>query len=384
MKSNGYICFAGSDWWYHNRNHFDVRMMEVFARDAKVLLINSIVMQRPNIAEGIMFARRIVRKAKSICRGLKRTELGFWVYSPMSLPVHHVRSLRPVNRMLVRRQIRLISRKLGILNPIVWVACPAACEISIEMSRRGLIYQRTDYFEELPNVDTQVIAEYDRKLRASADLTLYVNKELYKEELSGCREAVYLGQGVKYEMFASADRSNGVPADIAEIPKPIIGFFGQIDDYTVDIELLRTVAARLSDMSFVLIGPTQTNISRLTCLPNVHFLGPRPYTEIPKYGASFDVGIMPWLQNKWIKYCSPVKLKEYLALGLPVVTTPISAADEYRELLYIVSGPDEFADAVRNALVFNDAKAIWRRRESVRSESWELKAAKVLELLEKK
>ncbi|MHC4159174.1 MAG: glycosyltransferase, partial [Planctomycetota bacterium] len=189
--------------------------------------------------------------------------------------------------------------------------------------------------------------------------------------------------GVDYDRFAGANGDGKtIHSELSSLKRPIVGFFGAIDDYTVDLKLLKFAAESLQDMSFVLIGLSTLDISDITSLPNVHYFGFKPYSEIPEFGASFDVGIMPWLQNEWIDYCNPIKLKEYLALGIPVVTTPIPQAQEYPGLLSIATTPEEFVEAIRVSVASDDVRSRLLRQEAVERDSWRHKAAEVLELAE--
>jgi hypothetical protein len=242
------ICFGGEDWWYHNRGHIDMQLMRRFSRMGTTVYINSIVMQKPCLAQAGKFLYKLKRKAKSIFTGLKKSDAGFWVFSPFSLPVHHIPFARGFNLLILRWQINRITRKLGIKNPVVWVACPAACEVAINMKKAKLVYQRTDRFEEYPNVDTGVISEYDRKLKQAADLTVFVSRALYEQEQRQCKRAIFLDHGVDYEMFAEAEKDHRKPADIAGIKGPIVGFFGGIDDHTSDIAFLEKVVTLLPEM----------------------------------------------------------------------------------------------------------------------------------------
>jgi len=173
------VCFGGGDWWYHNRGHIDMQLMRRFAKTGTVVYVNSIVIQKPQIRNRRQFTRKVVRKAKSILHGLKPSGAGFWVYSPLSLPVHHIPWARKFNERLLIIQIRRLIRRLRINNPLIWVACPGACNIALSINRAYLIWQRPDRWEEFPNVDTETIKHYDSKLKASADLTVFVCKDLY-------------------------------------------------------------------------------------------------------------------------------------------------------------------------------------------------------------
>ncbi len=374
MKKRDFICFGGNDWWYHNRNHFDVRMMEMFAKYGTVLYINSIVLQKPKISEGKKFLQKLIRKTKSIFHGLKKTDEGFWVYSPLSLPVHHIKWLRLFNKWLLLFQIHFVTYRLGIRDPIIWVACPAASEVAIHMKKNRLIYQRTDCFEEFPDADIQISKQYDQKLKAAADITLFVNRMLLEKESRSCKKAIYVDHGVDFDLFALAEKSGEIPDDIKNIRKPIVGFFGQIDDYTVDIEFMKKVADYMPDWSFVFIGGTIEDCSGLAGKDNVWLLGKKPYIQIPHYGKYFDVAIMPWQQNYWIQACNPIKLKEYLALGKPIVSTPFTQLKSYLDVIYEAKTPEEFVECIKRAFNENNSKLVEQRRNKITHDTWKNKA----------
>jgi glycosyltransferase involved in cell wall biosynthesis len=375
------LCFGGGDWWYHNQAHIDMQIMRRFAKNRTVVYVNSLVVQKPKITQGRKFVAKCLRKAKSIFTGLKKTDAGFWAYSPVSLPLHHIRWARFLNENIVRWQIRHIMRKLTFNDPIIWVACPAACDIALSLKKSKLVYQRADRWEEFPNVDKQVVCEYDHKLKSEADLTIFVSESLYAQESALCRNAVYLDHGVDYEMFAKAEQDLRIPSEMNRIRKPVIGFFGGIDEHTFDILFMEKVIKLLPEMSFVFIGKASIDCSGLIAQKNVFLLGQKPYEEIPHYGKCFDAAIMPWRQNRWIQACNPVKLKEYLALGKPVVTTPFAELQKYHEVAYEAQTPEQFVTCIKKALQENCPDRIAARRRKVMQSTWDSKAEMVLTAL---
>ncbi len=375
------LCFGGEDWWYHNRGHIDIQLMRRFARLGTAVYVNSIVMQKPHLAQGRKFAQKVMRKSRSIFTGLKKTDAGFWAYSPFSLPVHHIRWARHLNSVILAHQIRHVVGKLGLHNPIVWVACPAACDTAIKLRKSRLVYQRTDRFEEYPNVNKDVIEEYDRRLKKSAELTVFVSRALYEQEQSQCRRAFLLDHGVDYETFANADQDPHKPEDIAGMAAPIVGFFGGIDEHTSDIAFVEKVADMLPEMSFVFVGNASSDCAGLASRKNVLMLGRKPYERIPHYGKCFDVAIMPWRQNRWIEACNPVKLKEYLALGKPVVSTPFPELRHYLDVVYQARTPGQFAQSIRQALAEDCPERIAQRRRKVQKSTWDSKVQLVLDEL---
>ncbi len=380
-RINDIICFGGEDWWYHNQAHVDMQLLRRFARGNTALYVNSIVMQKANLGEGATFVRRLLRKARSIVTGLKKSQIGFWVYSPFTLPVHHLAWGRALHKKMLAYQLRLVVRRLGISNPIVWVACPAACDVALEMGKTRLVYIRTDRFEEYPNVSVEAIRQYDLALKAHADLTVFVSSTLYNEEAGQCRKAIYLDHGVDYDLFASVEADNGHPEEMRRISKPIVGFFGAIEDHLLDTELVEKVVDLLPQMSFVFVGKRLGDWSKLDSRKNVWFLGQKSYEQIPHYGKWFDVAMMPWRQSRWIEACNPIKLKEYLALGKPVVSTPFPELEKYRDVVYQARTPQEFAAAIEKALAEDSSDRIAARRKRVEKATWDCKAELLLEEL---
>jgi glycosyltransferase involved in cell wall biosynthesis len=377
-----FICFGGEDWWYHNQAHIDMQLMRRFSRLGTTLYVNSIVMRKLNIGDRKGFTEKLIRKTKSILKGLKQSGVGFWVYSPYTLPVQHISWARPFNEAVLRYQIRRITRKLRMMTPVMWVACPPACDAAIAMKRGKLVYQRTDRYEDDPHVDRETVLNYDRKLKACADITVYVNQSLYEEEADQCKNAFFLDHGVDYEMFTSAENNPDVPAEIANIRKPVVGYFGVMADHKFDVEFISRVADLLPEFSFVFIGRVSQESRGMFAGDNIHILPKQPYERIPHFGKCFDVAVLPWRINKWTEAANPIKLKEYLALGKPIVSTPaFSELQSYLDIVYEAATPEDFARCIKKAHSENNVELVRKRRERVAQSSWDSKAELMLRTL---
>jgi glycosyltransferase involved in cell wall biosynthesis len=282
-------------------------------------------------------------------------------------------------RFALPLQIRHAARRCGIENPLLWIACPPGAQIIDRISHRGLVYQRTDRFESFAGVDPVQIAHYDRQLKQAADVTLYCSRSLHDEESGSCRAAAYVDHGVDFFEFEAAGKGAlREPEDVAGLPRPRVGFVGGIDAHTFDPALFVELVRRCPDLQFVLVGGC--TLKEGWCpFPNVALLGRRDYTEVAAYMAACDVLIMPWNRSEWIRACNPVKLKEYLAVGRPVVTTPFDEVRRYQGLVRVAEGAADFEAAVREALaVAHDPRP---GRERVRSQTWSAKAAQITEQL---
>ncbi|GAA5172739.1 MULTISPECIES: glycosyltransferase [Amycolatopsis] len=379
-RTPGYVCFSAQDWWYHNQAHSDFQLMRSVAGQRRVLIVNSIGMRMPTPGRSTQVTRRILRKLRSVAKFVRRPEPGFHVMSPLPLPFYGSPLLRRVNAALVRGQVRLVCAALRLPEPVIVATIPTAWDVVAPMRRRALVFNRSDRHSEFPEADRGTIEELEGALLDHADHVLYVSHALLEDEHARTGERAYfLDHGVDVEHFRPRAE---LPADLAAIPGPRIGFFGALDDFLVDFDLLEHVATELPDCSLVLIGDATHDMSRFERHPNVHWLGFRPYATIPSYGSGFDVALMPWLDNEWIRHSNPIKLKEYLALGLPVVSTDFEELAAYRDRVRVARGPAEFVAAIRESLAHGAPQPAQRLRESVLTYSWRSRAAELVRLVE--
>ena len=371
-----WICFSGQDWWCHNRAHSDFQLMMRVARQRPVLLVNSMGMRVPRPGKTTHPARRIARKAASVGHLLRRPvpELPlFHVFTPLSVPISGPR-WRSANARFVRAQVEVARRWIGIDDPVVMCTLPTSWDVVRDMDRRALVYNRSDKHSAFGEADQEAIRALELDLLRAADVVEYTSHELMAEEafLTGER-AHFLDHGVDLELFRRRPAAEE-PADLAAIPHPRIGYFGGLNGYQIDFALFERVARALPDAHLVLIGRADAELGGWTELPNVHLLGHRSHEEIPQYGSGFDVAIMPWLDNEWIRYANPIKLKEYLALELPVVTTYFAEVERYRDLVTVAESPEAFIAGVVAALTDGGGATGPARRAAVADASWDRRA----------
>ena len=377
------VCFAGCDWWYHNKGLFCPQIISRLTKDYNVLFVNSLGMRVPSFRKDRSAAKKIFRKLRSISRFLKKVNSGMYVLSILSLPLFDNHIGRKLNALSVLSQVKLAMTLLGFKKPIFYIGCPPALEVVKKLERRYLIYERTDLFEEMPGVNKSYISSLDNRLAKSADLVLYVNRALWEEGVKSNKNSLLIDHGLDFDLFANAVKSKHIPEDIAKIPKPIIGFFGDISDKTSDMALLEFIAEKLPHMSLVLIGTISADVSRFKRFENVHFVGQKPYDQVPFYGKEFDVAIMPWNKNKWIEFCNPIKTKEYLALGKPIVSTYYPEIEPYSDIVYIAEDYDAFISCIHQALEECKPVKVEERRKRVQNETWDSKVEWIKAVIEK-
>jgi GT2 family glycosyltransferase/glycosyltransferase involved in cell wall biosynthesis len=382
----GFVLFSAQDFWYHNRAHSDIQLARNLATTSRVLLVNSIGMRVPVPGVSSQVLRRVLRKARSVSRTVRRPLAdapSLYVMSPLIVPAYGTPALRALNARLVALQVKVVCRLIGLERPHVIVTIPTALDVVRHLRWRSLLVNRSDKYSSFGESNRDLIASMERELLARADAAFYVSHRLMEEETPSVGgEAVFLGHGVDFEHFAGVSSAELV-SEVQRIPRPRVGFFGGLDDYVVDFELLERLARELPDAQVVLIGDATCPMERLTALPNVHWLGRRTYEELPRFAVGFDVAIMPWLDNEWIEHCNPIKVKEYLALGLPVVTTSYPEASWLSDVIDIASDRGDFVRLVEKALADGGRSTPDERRDRVRDDSWAKRAAVVRELAER-
>src|SRR6266850_2122449 len=347
LSGQSIVCFAGEDWWYHHP-HSKNHILKRLARHNRVLFVNSITMGLPSISSPDFF-QKIRRKLRSYLRWLRKVPEGLWVMTLINVPMYGSPMVRVLNRLLLVLQLRLVMLILNLRDPIVWVAIPTAADIVSSLGGKLLVYQVSD--------------KYD--FNEDSALSRAIIRHRY-----------FLEQAVDYERFANLPLET--PPDIATIPRPVLGYVGAVDWYTMDVSLIEHVARVRPDWHWVFIG-SKSNVVRLSA-PNIHFLGPKPYSELPRYYRHIDVCVLPWDQkNAFTSYGSAIKVREYLATGKPVVISPLY---EYLHTpgVRIYRSIDEFIALVADALACDKPRDRQRREDAVRDCTWDVRAREVASL----
>jgi glycosyltransferase involved in cell wall biosynthesis len=234
------------------------------------------------------------------------------------------------------------------------------------------VYFCMDDFRYLPNVSPEMLEPLERRLLDRVDGVVATARVLTESKRPRSGRVLYLPQGVNYEHFAER---RPLPAEMAALPRPRIGFAGGLTT-PVDLDLVRRLAAAHPGGSVVLVGPVFID-PRLIAAPNVHVLGPRPYRDLPAYVQGFDVGIIPYRLNAHTVAVDPLKLLEYLAAGIPVVTTDLPEVRKYRHAVAIADSHEAFLAAVRGALEPGPG-ALQRRQAEARRHGWDARAEELL------
>jgi hypothetical protein len=290
-----------------------------------------------------------------------------------------------VNRFLLAAQIKLLMIAFDFRRPVLWIAIPTARLMVGRLDEQALIYQVSDKYDanQMDHATGKnVIADLHSDLLLRADLIYYSGRKLFEDEMKDRPElkskSKMLGQAVDFDHFAQATASAfDAPEDIARLPRPRLGYFGQIDSWLLDQELIRYVSGKRPHWQWALLGLKASRLD-IEDLPNVHHLGSKPYDQMPRYAAQFDVCVLPWVtDNEFVNYGSAIKVREYLATGKPVVITPLYEYEPLDGILRISRGYDDFIAKVEDALSGDSESRREARQHAVRDSTWDARAEEV-------
>ena len=386
LRNRSIICFGGEDWWYHHP-HSKAHLMRKFARAGnKVIFVNSISMGLPGLAHKDLLPR-IKRKLGSYSKLARETDEGITVVSPASLPFFGTAAARAVNRSLISAQIGKLARTRGLSKPILWIAIPTAAEMIGAFDEAAVVYQVSDKYDANTMdhaTDPALIRKLHEQAIDAADVVFYSGRKLFNEATRGCERSYLLEQGVDYDHWRRVGEGTvPVAAEIARIPRPRLGYFGAIEPWLVDQELIKRAVRERPEWQWIFIGNKSRGLE-IEELPNTHFLPPVPYDDLPGYAAGFDVCVLPWeTEQSFTSYGSAIKVREYLATGKPVVIAPLPEYEPMRDVLRIGRMREEFLSLVDEALRENDPEARARRQGAVASGTWDARAEWVSQLIER-
>jgi len=367
LRGRDIVCFS-NDW--DGDPLSKTHLMKLLARDNRVLWVSSIGNRAPR-ANG-RDLRRIADKLRQAAQGLRQRAPNIHVLNPLAIPAYRGPALH-ANRALLAAQVRLAMARLRFKRPVTWAFLPAAAVVAGSLGEERVVYHVVDEFGAFTGAGP-AIAALERQLLDRADLVIASSERLRDAKARHNPRTVLVRHGVDHRHFARAlDSALPEAPELARLPRPRVGFMGLLADW-VDLKLVRAVAQALPHASVVLVGRVDCDVSPLLGLANVYLVGRRPYAELPAWCKGFDVALLPFKINELTLAANPLKVREYLAAGLPVVATPLPEVAALVQCRIALGA--EFVRQVEKALEDQPGPRPERSR-AVEGESWEHKADEV-------
>lgn len=366
-KGTGVVYF-GNDWFAENRtssHHIAKRL----AGKVNLLYVDSPGMRPPSGSKRDL--RRIWLKLSQAVQPPKRVEPGLWHCTVPQLPWRKLPGVATLNRWFGAWAVRRAMRIAGIDAPILWFLVPHPSFMLDAIKHRLAIYYCIDDYAAHPGVDVEHIKACDQHLTEKVDHVFVAPPALVDRKRAINAATTFSPHGVDVDLFARAQQSaTVVPPIAAALSKPVIGYFGLIAPWT-NTELIAYLAKARPQWQFLLVGHASTNVDELAGLPNITMVGPQPYETLPAWAKAFDVAIIPYRMNQQVANANPLKLREYLATGKPIVSVPTAEVERFGELVRVAVEPEQYLAAVEAALADQDPSTRQARMASVSTMSWD-------------
>jgi glycosyltransferase involved in cell wall biosynthesis len=365
MLQNRDIIIFGDDWGRHPSTIQHIA--SVLSKSNRILWVSSLGLRSPRFR--LYDLKRIMEKFSKIVLSVPQRQnfVNIVELHPTIIPFYDIKIVRWLNNILLKRKIQRKLKELNFSNVILLVSTPVACDIVGALQEKSSYYLCFDDYGRFDNV-FKSLNEMEMKILSLVDGCFAVSDVLLQTRQCKAGENHFLPQGVDVEHFERVPVA--VPEQIKNIKKPIVGFFGLITTW-VDIDLVYKSAKAYPSVSFVLIGRTTVEMKKYSGLENFYYLGEIAYDSLPEYACLFDVGIVPFILSELTIASNPIKILEYLALGLPVVSTNLPEAKKFGDSILIAENDNEFISLIGIALQRNSLEEKEERRMKARKYSWD-------------
>jgi len=382
LNGENIIIFSSDDWAsglktskYHIALHL--------ARRNRVLFVNSVGLRAPTATGRDM--GRMLKKLASFFRGARKAPEGLHVYTPILFPFKRGNpAVKALNGAILHVVMRWLKWRLSLSKPILFSFIPTFNDVIGKLAEKAIIYYCIDDLRGYAGVDRAWFNREEERLLARANCVISSSANLCREFREKNHHAHYVPHGVDWPRFRKAVEENlPLPEDLRNVPEPRFGFYGFLSDEWLDYPLLRRMAREHPEWHVVLIGRPKAGMDMATVVPepNIHYLGLKRFEDLPAYTRHFTVGLIPFRLNRLTLHSNPLKLLEYLAGGLPVVSTDIPEVRRYGEGVHIAGSHEAFIECCRKALQEGGSQERERRSRAAEAHSWEKRIEEISEIV---
>jgi len=372
------IVYFGNDWFAENRtsSHHIARRL---AKRFPLLYVESPGLRAPKANARDL--RKVWQKLTAATRLPHQIGSQMWHTTIPQIPFRGLPLVPTLNPIIGAFLLRRATRSLGFRRTLAWFVTPDAGELAGRLGELKTIYYCTDNYASFPGVNSQEVALLDRRLTTRAHQVFVSSATLLEEKRALNPHTEVSPHGVDAEMFRQASDPDFPAAEATRnLPRPVIGFFGLMEAW-IDLDLVTALAKARPHWTFLMIGRVAVKLGEIKNLPNVVFTGPQPYESLAGWARAFDVAIIPYRRNQQVMNANPLKLREYLATGKPIVSVHTPEVDRFVPHIRMAATPDEFLAQIEAALAGDPAAARDARLASIAGMTWDARVEWILSVV---
>jgi len=372
------IVFFGNDWQAENRTSSHQIARRLAAR-APLIYFECPGLRTPTGSGRDL--RKLFAKIRRFGRGSVYQD-GVLVATLLQLPLHRFALVRRFNSWLLWMSVRTVMLRRRMRRPISWFMVPHVGSLAGRLKESRIVYYCIDDYAALPGIHEDSVSQFDAELTRKADVVFVASDTLLQGKRALNRNTFLSPHGVDYDHFAKAANPDApVPADVRSLPRPIVGFFGLIEDW-IDLDLVDYLAGERPGWTFVMIG--RIAVPKTPERSNILYLGHRRYEDLPAYGRAFDAAIIPYRMTRQVLHSNPTKLREYLAMGKPIVAVSIPEIDKFADVVDIARTKEEFLKKLDAAVVDRDPAKQAARMRRAAEVSWDARVDQALGIVQQR
>ena len=371
LSGHDILTLSTQDWrdlWTRKQ-----RFMQQFARQGnKVLYIES----QYHWFTYFKKFRKQWRRISLFMAGPRQVEHNLYIYTPpLLLPGFQMFPLlNTINNIVIAAFLRSAMRKLGMESPFLWLYSHYNSPLVKKLNCKRALYECVDEFSGARGlINPEVARELENDTLEAVDAAIVTAPGLKSSKTNHNRNIHIIPNAANVTHFGKALLNPPEPEELCRIDHPRLTFIGGIA-YWVDLNLLEHLAKQRPNWQIILIGPLYVNVKKLEEYPNIHFLGKKVYNSLPAYLAASDLALNPYRLDMVAENCSPLKLYEYMASGLPVVSTNMPEARHFPGIINVAISYDDFINQVDRVLNWNNVEREEHRRRALKEaqkHTWE-------------
>ncbi len=373
------VVYFGNDWFAENRtsSHHIARRL---GKLVPVLYIETPGSRSPQTSARDL--RKLWRKLARAMAPPQKVGEQFYVATIPQIPFRKLPMIDALNRRLGAYLARRAMRKIGFGRRISWFVVPHPGPLAKMLGESLTVYYCIDDYASYPGMDQVAIQKLDDDLTRKSDVVFVAPRALVEPKRKLNSNVHFSPHGVDFELFSQASDPTTTPAEETRgLAGPVIGYFGTVGEF-VDFDLLAYLIESRPAWTFLFVGLIHADVSRLRAYPNVIFAGPKPYETLPQWAAAFDVAIYAHQVNRQTKHSNPLKLREYLATGKPVVSVVTPETATFADFVYLADDREAYLAAIERALREDSSELRQKRMASVSGVSWDARFAETLAVVD--